>query len=95
MLVHGDARQLQIRVGLLRIQPQHPFEIGARLFRIPTHQVMVADVVEERRRGRSLRQHLLVDALGLSALLLRVKPGRLPERVILRRRYASRKGEPG
>jgi hypothetical protein len=48
---------------------------------------VIPDVVEERSRGGPLLQNLLVDAFGISALMLRVQTGRLPESVILRRRW--------
>jgi hypothetical protein len=72
---------------MLRIQSEHALEIGASLFRISTHNIVIPDVVEERSRGGPLLQNLLVDAFGISALMLRVQTGRLPESVILRRRW--------
>ena len=84
VLVRGDARQLEIGVGVLGVQFEDTLEIRAGLFHVAAQDVMVAQVIQERQRRRSLRQCLLIEALRLAALVRRVQPGGLAESAVLR-----------
>src|SRR6266487_1927472 len=88
MAISRDMRQLKIGVGVLRIGLNDPLEIRSRFLRVATYQIVVANIIQKRRRGRSLRQRLLVDALRLAAFLLRIEPRGFPQ--VLR---SSREGE--
>ena len=60
----GDTRQLQVGVGMRRVEFHEAFEPGLRLVRPATDEVVVAEVIQQRCRGRAISKGLPPRYLG-------------------------------
>ena len=67
-----------------RIQLQDLFEAGPGLLGLPANEIVIAEVIQKRGRGRAFRQGLLVATLRFAAFALGVQPRGLAQDLLLR-----------
>ena len=76
LLLHCETSELQVSVGVRRKAGEQAFEVLTGFRRLLASEVMVAGVIEQRRRGRARGESALIDGLGLSALTSGIQLGR-------------------
>ena len=74
-----EARELQVGIGVSRIELQQSLEPGTGTFRLSADEKMIAIVIEKCRRRRPLRQRFAIVCFRFIALLFGVKAGGFPQ----------------